>query len=467
MDTVRFTALSDTMSLQGTAVDSLGSPVGNEVTEVSVADDLVAESAGVASLRARGNGVTSALLTVAGLTKQVAVVVDQVATRLDVRLDNAKPIITLRVGESLPLTCQAFDRNDFAVLRDAQVKSAIGTVVGEGCSHVAVQRSGYDTLQFTLGNATASAPIIVAAAPSVNPAVGDFAMADTIPGNPGNVWSPSAHLNQNGEVELYYTAYSGVPDSSGSTRGDLHRLVWRGGNQFVYDGLVLRHDDNICSPKGQGIENVVVIPRAGASGWRMLYAAGSNRCYGWQVFSAVSDDGRTWTKENGIRLSNGGTGPAWPPWPVGEGMVVDRLPTGEWRMITASCEHVANPENKWQITEWRSMDQLQWAYIGTVLTTRDMPAGWQGSVYSPAITELKPGLWRMFFTADGRNTANNRSAVWSAVSTDREHWQIEGEVAGDTSTNLYYSVLLNGHLVFVRRDTGGLVHLAVAPMAMP
>src|SRR5206468_11659038 len=65
----------------------------------------------------------------------------------------------------------------------------ICTVVGEDCSHVAVQRSGYDTLQFTLGNATASTPIIVAAAPSVNPAVGDFAMADTIPGNPGNVWS--------------------------------------------------------------------------------------------------------------------------------------------------------------------------------------------------------------------------------------------------------------------------------------
>ena len=200
----------------------------------------------------------------------------------------------------------------------------------------------------------------------------------------------------------------------------------------------------------------------------MLYAAGSNKCYGWQVFSAVSADGRHWTKEGGVRLGNGGTGTAWPPWPVGEGMWVDRLPNGEWRMIVGTFEHITPAEtNKWQIAEWRSPDQLTWTYMGTVLTTRDMPAGWQGSVYSPAVRQVAPGLWRMLFSADGRGTPGSRSAVWSAVTTDLEHWQIEGEVLGSSTSNLYYSALIDDQVVFVRAYNGGRLRLAIATVAMP
>ena len=373
------------------------------------------------------------------------------------------------MGSSVPLACQAFDRNGYVVSGDPTlIGSVSGTVVGTACSSLRVQQSGSDTLTFALGSAVVRVPAVIAAAPSASASLGSTIAADTLPG-PAGPWAPSARLNEQGQLEVYYTGWSAVRDSSGYTRGDLQRLIWLGGNQFRYDTLVVPHDDDICSPQGQGIENMVIMPRSEAPGLRMLYAAGSNRCYGWQVFSAVSGDGRTWTKEPGVRLSNGGTAVlGQPPWPAGEGMSVDQLPDGEWRMIAGTFEHISPPETtKWQITEWRSPDQLQWTYVGPVLTTRDMPEGWQGSVYSPTIREFRPGLWRMLFTADGRGTPGSRSAIWSAVSTDRTHWQVEGEVLGGQGVDLYYSAMVGDLVITVRKGADGRGVLAMATLRTP
>jgi len=201
----------------------------------------------------------------------------------------------------------------------------------------------------------------------------------------------------------------------------------------------------------------------------MLYAAGGYRCYGWQVFSAVSTDGRNWVKEPGIRIDNGISDPnSTPLWPAGEGMSVFQLPSGEWQLIVSTFERVLpRPINEWAITEWRSSDQIHWTYLGPVLTVRDMPVGWQGSVYSPAIREFAPGLWRMIFTADGRGTPNSRSALWSAVSTDRVHWQLEGELLGDSTSNLLYANVVGDKVVFLRRDAGQSYRLSIATTLMP
>src|SRR5207247_10730367 len=115
--------------------------------------------------------------------------------------------------------------------------------------------------------------------------------------------------------------------------------------------------------------------------------------YGWQGGAAGSADGKTWTKEPCVRLSNGGPVPPAPsespPYPVGEGMTVDVLPSGELRMIVGTFEHTnPPPQSIWQIAEWRSQDQINWHYVDVVLTTRDMPADGQGSVYSPSIVEI-------------------------------------------------------------------------------
>jgi hypothetical protein len=241
---------------------------------------------------------------------------------------------------------------------------------------------------------------------------------------------------------------------------------------FRYDGVALPHDTTTaCSLTGSGIENVEIIPRSDSSGWRLLYAGGSFGCYGWQIFSAVSSDGRTWISEVGIRVSNGGAPPPaernTPPWPAGEGLVVDQLPTGEWRMIAGTYEHLVPSEDKFQMTEWRSPDQLTWTYVGPVLTTRDLPAEGQRSVYSPTISAIAPGLWRMVFTADNLNTPRGRSRLWSAVSTDREHWQLEGIMLEDGNWDYYYSTVVDNLLVTVRGAQPSSRRLYTATVEMP
>jgi hypothetical protein len=382
-------------------------------------------------------------------------------------LNYDKPIITLPVGAALPVVCQGYDANGFSIAEPAVLTSTANTVTGIVCGDVRVARSGLDTLVFTSGTAEARVSLVLAVRPLPDSPIGELLQADSILA-PSGPWAPSVAQGPGGALAVYYAAFSRIPDSSGHTRGDLHRLAWLGGNQFRYEGVALRHDDDICSPQGQGIENMAIVPRTEAAGWRMLYAAGSNACYGWQVFSAVSDDGQTWTKESGIRVDNGGTQvQGQPPWPSGEGLVLDQLPSGEWRMIVGAFERVQPAENKWQIVEWRSLDQINWTYVGPVLTTRDMPSGWQGSVYSPTIREIAPGLWRMLFTADGRGTPGGRSAIWSAVSTDRTTWQIEGEVIGGVGSDIYYSAFLEDRVVFIRRDGTPTLRLGIATLNMP
>jgi len=257
----------------------------------------------------------------------------------------------------------------------------------------------------------------------------------------------------NGQVELYFAGYSPNPDPAGYLQANLYRLVSSDGNQFAFDGMVMAHDSSYCDAIGSGIENIDIVPRADGPGWRMFFAGGSFACYGWQVFSAVSTDERTWTREPGVRVSNGGPLPPDPPngapYPTGEGIVTEALPDGTWRMTVGGYEPLTPSENKFQIVEWRSSDQLHWTYARSVLTTRQLPPEGQRSAYSPTLAQIAPGLWRMFFTADDRNQPDGRSRVWSAVSVDRVSWQLEGEVLGAPGVEYIYSTMLGDHLYTV------------------
>src|SRR2546430_5452704 len=345
------------------------------------------------------------------------------------------------------------------------------SVAGTTCEGLHVRRSGFDSLQFGMHGRVTGMPVVLAVRPTASSVAGEFISLDAFPTGAAP-WSPSVWLNPLGEFELFSTAY--YRDSGGASYsvGDLHRLVSSDGVNFHYDGVAIRRDSVRCAPNGTGIENVTVVTRSDGPGRRMFYSGGGFACYGWQVFSAVSSDGRVWTKEPGVRLSNGGTLPPAasvpPPYPVGEGMVVDVLPSGEFRMIVASFEHVLPaPRNTWQITDWRSRDQLTWTYAGTVLTTRDMPAAGAGSVYSPSIVEIAPNLWRMIFTADNRGTGVFHSALWSAVSTDRETWQVEAQLVGTPGRDLYYSTVVGDRLFFLRKDVGAPFRLASTSLVMP
>ncbi len=464
-DTMWFVALGETQPIRAIAVDSLGSRVTGGVENLRLGDTSVVQQLDATTLRSRANGQTQVTFTVAGLPSQAPIVVSQIPESIAVAVTFGKPIVTLSIGAPFPVSCQVLDRNGYQIAADPDVVSlAQGTVTRGHCSDVRVRRSGRDTLRVAFGSVAATVPVTVAAAPIPSSALGDFLVADSLPADVTVFWAPTIRLNNQGLLEVYFAGYV-PPDSSGYARANLHRLISDDGTNFHYDGVALRHDDEYCTPQGQGIENIVILPRQDSAGFRMLYAAGNLGCDGWQVFSATSADGRNWTKEGGVRLPNG---PPVGGLPTGEGMEAFQLPDGEWQLIVSTFERVTPPPiNTWQITEWRSTDQLNWTYVGPVLTTRDLPPEGQGSVYSPTIREVAPGLWRMIFTADNRGQGEFQSQLWSAVSTDRIHWQIEGPFMGAAGSSLYYSSLAGDRLVFVRKDGDRPFRLAIATVSMP
>ena len=469
-DTLRFTAFGETATVSAIAVDSMGHPVPEaRVTDLGVVDSTVLEIVDSVTLRAKQNGHSMVQFSVGGLPVAQQGVVAQVPDTIIAAFADTLPILSLLPDSLVPLQCLVRDRNGFPVALEPTVDASAGARwTGATCSQLHVQRSGIDTLVLRADSVTTRVPVVLALRPIVS-SPADLTV-DSMPPGLGP-WAPTLERDPAGGLELYYTSYETDSTNPGQVRGHLHRLLSSDGVDFRYDGIALQRDDSLCTLNGSGIENIAIVPRNDSAGWRMFYSSGSFDCYGWQVFSAVSADRRTWTKETGIRISNGGSAPPAPPisppWPVGEGIVVEQLPSGEWRMLVGGYRHIATFEDKFHIVEWRSIDQLTWSYVGPLFTTDDLPAEGQRSVYSPTIKEFAPGVWRMIMTADNLNTPGGRSRLWSAVSTDKARWQLEGELLGALGTDLYYSTLVDERLVFVRKDAGQPRRLASVTVDMP
>lgn len=467
-DSLHFVALGDIGVVDAVPIDSLGSPLlGAGVDGIEVLDTTVLKVLDSVTVRANGNGHTIVRFSSAGLPVELPATVSQAPDTIAVSVTDTSPILSLPLGASVPVTCRPLDRNGYAVPIAVMVDaSEAGRWTGTTCGDLHVQSSGIETMVFRAGSLATLVSVALAVRPVVSSPAGEYLDLDSLP--VGVLpWAPTLWRSPSGEWQLFFAGYEPDNSSLSGFRGHLLRLASSDGSHFRYDGLVLQHDDVDCAPNGSGIENIAVVPRSDGPGWRMYYASGSFACYGWQVFSAVSSDARTWTKETGIRVDNGSVGSGAAPWPVGEGMVVDRLATGEWRMIVGGYRRVQPVEDKFHIVEWRSADQLHWTYAGPILTTDQLPATGQRSVYSPTVREFAPGLWRMLFTADDRNVPGGRSRIWSAVSTDQAKWQLEGEIMGAVGTDLFYTTLLDDRLVFIRKDTAQNQRLATATVAMP
>jgi hypothetical protein len=470
-DTVRFSYLGETRTITAQVVDSLDHPLQGIPVRVVSGDTSILEVVDSTSVRARKNGESPLRFEAGTLAVSQLGLVTQAPEQMTVTIDDTLPIQSFALDSLIPLRCRLLDHlgNDVVsgTLTEPQVlPSAGGRWSGTACSNLRIRASGLDTLRVVWDTLSASLPVVLAVRPIVSNV--RALPLDSMPAGSGP-WAPTLRRNSQGQVEVYATGY--VSDSTyGGFRGHLHRYLSQDGTNFAYDGVAVTRDDSLCSLNGSGVENIAVVPRADGLGWRMFYAGGSFACYGWQVFSAVSTDERTWTKEPGIRIGNGlpldqPTGVA--PWPVGEGMVVDQLPTSEWRMIASTYEPVAGSDQKWQITEWRSWDQLSWTYVRTVFSTRQLPPEGQRSVYSPTIREIAPGLWRMIVTADNLNIPGGRSRLWSAVSTDEDTWQFEGELLGEVGGDYLYSSLLDDQLVFLHQTAGLPRVVGIATVQMP
>jgi hypothetical protein len=454
-DTLRFTALGETMPVPAYPVDSLGHRVSTSSLTVMV-DDTSILAADSLSLRSKRTGVTNVQFVVGGLTSNHVALVNQIPDRLEAGFADTAPIQSVALDSLIPVVCRMYDRNGFHIPGDPVVApSGAGRWSGSTCQTLRIRTSGVDTLQITSGPITTALPVALAVRPIVGPVMP--LVVDQLPPNTFP-WAPSARRNSQGQVEVYFAGYATEPDSAGHQTADLYRLVSDDGQQFHYDGVALTHDRDYCDLNGSGIENIDIVPRADGPGWRMFYAGGGFGCYGWQIFSAISTDERTWTKESGVRISNGGSLPPNPPvnapWPAGEGMVTDQRPDGSWRMTVGTYEPLTPPEDRFQITEWRSADQLSWTYVRSLVTTRQLPLEGQRSAYSPTLAEIAPGLWRMIFTADDRNQPDGRSRVWSAVSSDRVTWQLEGQILGAPGVEYFYSALVGDRLYTLQAAQG-------------
>jgi hypothetical protein len=476
-DTLHFWALRQVDTLKVTLIDTQGLPIPGLLPTVTLGDTALASF----SLRAgrpltvtsAKNGTTTILLSGGGVTKSVVVQIQQIPALLQAAAAYPTAIFAAAAGSLVPLSCQVWDVKGNPIAMDPTVTgSATGNVAGTHCSDLKVQRSGLDTVRLAAGSAVAAVPVVVALPPVVTgPALGTLVDLSALP--PGEAWAPSARRNSRGQLEVYF-GYATYDTSTNQAHEDLRRIVSTdNGVTFADDGMVLQHDATDCSLTGYGFENMVIVPRQEAGGWRMFVSAGSFTCYGWQVFSAVSTDERTWTLETGVRVAAGSGPPVKagpdPYWPTGEGIIVDQLPSGEWRMMLGAYEHLTPAEDKFQIMEWNSPDQINWTYGHTVLSTRQMPAAGAGTVYSPTIRQVAPGLWRMIFAGDNRFGTGWRGKLWSAVSTDKETWQLEGQLMGSDITSLFYASLVDDRLVFIREDdaNGGSPQLAIATVTMP
>jgi len=123
------------------------------------------------------------------------------------------------------------------------------------------------------------------------------------------------------------------------------------------------------------------------------------------LVSAVSDDGRTFTEEPGVRIP--GTEAGQPR--------VWRLADGRWRLYISKVR---------EIVSFTSEDGLEFTRdpgLRLTAATAGLPA-----ISSPSIMEVEPGLWRMYYSTlafPGAGPGGKRSG--SATSTDLLEWTVD------------------------------------------
>ena len=451
-------AIGASHRVSGVVEDRLGNPIADAPIRFRSESESIVSVDPAGLVTAVRPGATRVSLIAGRDSATVVVNVRQRAHRLTIERSDTSLIMSGAAGDPVPLSCRAFDSNDHLIEgAEIEVMSERQLFAGTTCATLQFQNSGVDSIRFRLDEATGSIALTVGVLPGITSPGLERVRIDSFPTGVWAPWAPTLRRNSRGETELYLALYpfNGSYPESGA---NLHRFVSSGDGSFRYDGIALRHGDPDCHPNGSGIENVFVMPRADAPGWRMLFAAGSFSCYGWQVFSAVSEDERNWTIEPGVRVSNlnplvpqppGGSG-----WPVGEGMDIQQLPNGTWRMLVGGFEPLEPREERYQIVEWTSTDQLTWNYQGTIFSTRQMPPEGESVVYAPNVREIAPGLFRMMFAGDNRYVAGGKGSIFTALSTDKVHWQFESTLISDV-VDFKYVTVLDDLLITLRRTPSG------------
>ncbi len=168
---------------------------------------------------------------------------------------------------------------------------------------------------------------------------------------------------------------------------DLYLAISKDGKAFTSTGIAIdsSKDDNYFA----SVPDLVKTPD---NKIRLYYV-----CGGEATCSAISSDGKSFTKEAGIRMADKAVDPDV------------LIKNGKWVMYFSILEGAGN-----KFYKATSTDGLTWKKGDIVLR----PDTEQGSIVDPDVIEIAPNKWRMFFgeMAEG-----------------------EGQMGGQTQINLFYA----------------------------
>jgi len=205
----------------------------------------------------------------------------------------------------------------------------------------------------------------------------------------------SCTIVKGGEYWMYYTG-RGI-ELATSADG----LGFAGKGTVVFSGAQGSDQEMVTNPAVFELQS---------GGYRMLYE-GSTRIDNSQtnrkLYSAVSSDGLTWTKEEGVRFYDTGDGK---PGEIFTSVPdVIRLPDGRLRMYYTRGASSA--------TAVSSDEGLTW--------TKELNLGLGGIAVDPDIVWLDDGTYKLFYTAFESEWAVGSQVMMSADSADGLHFSVD------------------------------------------
>lgn len=470
-DSLAFQALADTAPLRPVGFDSAGYMVrGAQLNTASTDSAVVAVSGAVARAVGQGSARVTGLDPASGTSASIPVVVAQTPTTLTAVVAQRDGYsFAAHAGDSIGVVTAA-DRNGFALpARQVALSwSDTSIISSDSLGVLRVRRSGIVQVHAAAGALTLDTTVVAVLPPTiVQPLDANFSVA----AYPDSLypWAPAAVGMPDGSVRLYFAGY--VPDSINTPPivADLNYAVSTDSVHFAYGGVALKHDSSYSGFRSLGLENVYMVPRDDGPGCR-LFVSGGSSWWIWQIWSAVAADCKTWQWENGPALpgviENDTIGR-----PTGEGMTTWQDSSGGWWMLAGVYPPVFGGLRTWTIGLYHGTDQRHWTFVNTVMVPGPAGSGMSRAVYGPSVSQVTSGLYRMFFTGDNADLSiqPGSSYIFSAVSRDRIHWELEG-VALDlhlSNQGPRYATVLGSHLYFVVNGAGYGSHLASAEIAQP
>jgi dienelactone hydrolase len=180
-DTIHFDALGDSHIVTAVALDSLGSTVVNAESRIVTQDSVIAQIVDATTVRAMANGFTQVKVVVGDAEADFVVSVRQIPTRIVTTLQTSDSVLDVSFGSTIPVICEARDRNDYRTPDIPSVEPSAGARwVGTRCDSLRALRSGADTLRVTVGTAYQSVGLVLTVGPPAQLGSAPFVARTTV-----------------------------------------------------------------------------------------------------------------------------------------------------------------------------------------------------------------------------------------------------------------------------------------------